>query len=193
MPFPKTLTEVDVARHVRQTLGFTGGAIAVGAALGLAGALAAGAREWKVFAGLGVAIVGGGLYEWSQRRKPITLVADEQSGEVGVYQGLALVKVLTTTGFTEFRLSIINTIREFMALVVFTSMTSLGVVGYLKEPGPILFMMLGACIASWGALISSFLVRLRSKHWLLQTDAVNAAVPFPKARLAAEMRGILPV
>jgi hypothetical protein len=56
-----------------------------------------------------------------------------------------------------------------------------------------MFMMLGACVASWGAFVSSILVRLRSKHWLLQTDAVNAAVPFPKARLAAEMQGILPV
>jgi hypothetical protein len=42
------------------------------------------------------------------------------------------------------------------------------------------------------AMGSAELVGSRSKHWLLQTGVVSAAVPFPKARLSAELRGVLP-
>src|SRR5262245_32671936 len=119
MNLPSQLDQVPAEQHLPEAIGVGFGGVAAGALIvfighamhvaknGLAG------NSWKFLAGSAVVAVGGAVIEVLRRRKPLTLVP--QDNLIGVYKEGQLVGTFAMNQLTFYKLSFVNTFRELIA------------------------------------------------------------------------------
>lgn len=188
-PFPPALDAVPPEHRLTETFAFTPGALAIGAALGLAGfsiafGTSGGPKSLDDLYLPGACAAGAilfGAWETLRRMQRTSLVF--AGDRMGVYRGKQLAEVAHRGQITIYQLSVLNTVRELFGFGLFTLILlpaaafSLG-----REPATGL-MMLGAGLGSAGALASSIYARIACRHFFVPKGTGTEQVMFSRGEL----------
>ena len=190
-PFPQRLDDVPASARLPETNGWGFGAVAIGAVLVAVGYATAffqnGFRDFEPLQWAGVAflvaLLSGGI-EIARRLKPTCLAVHGR--HLGIYRGGKLEAVVTSSDIGEYRLSIINTIREFFAFGVLGLCGTCGtmaIAGSSKAAVLEISWMLALGLTCSLGLASSIWTRALAKHYLIPKGGTTETVIFSKALL----------
>ncbi len=187
MDFPKDLDAVPVDARITEAFGLTPISFAVGGCVAMLGAIVglvqfgfhAFADLYPALGCIAVIAVFGG-YEL-YRRFAARYALAFGGHQIGVYRNGQLKEVIPRNHLGEYRLSIINTIREIFAYLAVGFVALIGT-AMIFEQLMIGLFAIGAVLALGGGLVSSIYIRLMCKHVILQPSQTQLA--FTKSELA---------
>ena len=186
---------VPPQHRLTETFGVGFGAVGVGGLVVAAGYLIevirSGLDDLDSLKYFGIALVVGlpcGAYEIYRRLNPTTLVPGQ--GQLGIYRGGKLDRVIPYAALTEFRLRITNTIREIFAfgmLGLFGLFGAFAAMGDAATTGATLGLAWAVAVGvtCLSGLGSAIWVRTLARHYIVPKGNGSETIVLKKAELRA--------
>jgi len=170
---------------VKETFGFTPGALALGGLIVAIGYVSHGltsgfvlTRHVEIMLG-GVAGAGAmGAYELFRRKRTLTLVLQPEG--IGLFRQGKLIGVIHPSQVTWYKLSLLNTVKELWAF---------GFLALIAAPSPFLLHGIGRlwasaiAVSALSAFVSSIWIRTMCKHFIIPMGNDSETVVLAKSKL----------